>query len=566
MKTRLLLPFAAIPALALTAAAQVTTLVHAMDDIQALTPIDDEYALFFGDEGAGLGTELYRWRADTGVLLVKDLIPGSQSSSFGPFHKAWLGGQRTTLFIAWGTATPQKLWRTDGTPAGTQVVFPVDMPGQPAPAVGLQELVFHPQAGKAFFSASGLEGGLWATDGTPAGTVRVLADPNPPTLLVPFGRGVFFKRGSASIERFDTVTGQITTVAGIPPGLCSELVPLGDALVLVHSANFSSNARKLWRIDPVSMTASVVVDFDPNGFDGVDVLGRAEHAGAFYLMAYDGTGVRHLYRTDLTAAGTQKLGVAPVAYDRFDEPGAVGSGWLATTSLIVTELSVKTPVSAFDSFGGGAPSELGVESRAFVAGAMPAVYANGGIFFQGNLPNGPDQLFFTDGTVAGTQPVSVTIPHASTLGADIVICDGRVLFDGKFDAVTQGLLEYTLPGAYAAELGGISGTPRLRATDPILGSTVQMSGQGAQAGSVGILAYSLPPTAPLNLGIGVPLWVDPNGAFLIPGLLTPTWSRTFPLPNDPNLAGAKFNLQAWFANPITGLIEGSNALRMNLAP
>lgn len=552
--------------LAPTASAQVAP-IQAMDAIESLTSIDDEYALFAGDDGGGLGLELYRWRADTGVTLLKDITPGPQGSSLRSFTKAWIGGQRLTFFVEVDVANGYKLWRTDGTAAGTSMVSDFGY-GPPLLGLSISDLAFHPQAGTLFVSiASGSnnEEGLWSTDGTSAGTVHLVPGFFPPQNLTPFGQYLFYRQGNA-VYRYDTVTGQVTSVAGVSGGSVWEIMRVGDEIAMRRSVTTSQSTMELWRIDPVAMTANLVRDFNTSGGDEVQWITRAEGAGEIYFTALNGAGVTHVYRSDLTATGTQSLGVAPGQFSRIKSSDAVGNGTFVSTASVFSGTNLSLPAYAFDTAGAGTPVDLGFESNAYFYGLMPEAHANGGTYLFGKYPGGSDALFFTTGTALGTVQLSPTILFASSMYNDIVLCDGRVLFDGRFDPATQGLLEYTLPGAYAADLGTYDGAPRMRASDPILGSTVQMSGEGAQPGTAGVLTYSLAPPAPLDLGTGVPLWVDPVGFYLVPGLLSPTWSRAFPLPNDPTLTGAKFNLQAWFVNPLTGALEGSNALRMNLAP
>jgi ELWxxDGT repeat protein len=70
---------------------------------------------------------------------------------------------------------PQALWRSDGTPAGTRIVKTIDPPHESEVVGGLLLPELTVAGGHLFFRADdGVHGAeLWATDGTPEGTVMV---------------------------------------------------------------------------------------------------------------------------------------------------------------------------------------------------------------------------------------------------------------------------------------------------------------------------------------------------------------------------------------------------------
>jgi ELWxxDGT repeat protein len=137
--------------------------------------------LYFGAEGAGLGTEIWKTDGIHGTTLVKDLAPGSASSYARGFNV--VGNQ--LLFAATDQANFNglSLWKTDGTTDGTQSIKPDIQPfafGQEVVNLnGSQYFV----AGQA---ATGLE--LWKSDGTTAGTVLIkdiLPGPSTKSLINP---------------------------------------------------------------------------------------------------------------------------------------------------------------------------------------------------------------------------------------------------------------------------------------------------------------------------------------------------------------------------------------------
>lgn len=108
------------------------------------------------------------------AFLVKDVI-GPESSVYGsaPNYFKFVGG--ITFFTASDLVHGLELWKTDGTPAGTQLVKDI-RPGRD----GSEPLEFADFNGKLIFSANDGSSGheIWLSDGTAAGTVMI-KDINP---------------------------------------------------------------------------------------------------------------------------------------------------------------------------------------------------------------------------------------------------------------------------------------------------------------------------------------------------------------------------------------------------
>ena len=112
--------------------------------------------LFFCGSDGQSGSELYKTDGTpAGTELVKDLNPGSGSAL--PYNFTELNGNLyfITGLLAFGT----QLWRTDGTTAGTQFV---KLLAGPSSLVALN--------GRIYFLAYDSVRGLWESDGTDAGT------------------------------------------------------------------------------------------------------------------------------------------------------------------------------------------------------------------------------------------------------------------------------------------------------------------------------------------------------------------------------------------------------------
>ncbi len=136
--------------------------------------------LFRANDGTS-GPEL--WRTDgtgAGTVRVADLNAGSSGSS--PYELTSFGG--AIYFHADDGVHGRELWKSDGTEPGTTMLADIG----PGSAAGLN--LFQTPHGlipvsatkMLFFSDDGTTGNeLWVTDGTPAGTARVV-DLNPGTL------------------------------------------------------------------------------------------------------------------------------------------------------------------------------------------------------------------------------------------------------------------------------------------------------------------------------------------------------------------------------------------------
>src|SRR5262249_36547224 len=150
------------------------------------------------------GVEL--WKSDgspAGTTLVKDINPGGGHSFPGDFTVA--GG--TLFFTAIdgpdnGTTNGRELWKTDGTPGGTQLVEDINPGGNGSPnspaAVG-DTLLFQATDG-----TNGFE--LWRSDGTAMGTQMVKdITPGPsgsyPNELAEFGGTLFFSASDGTNGR-----------------------------------------------------------------------------------------------------------------------------------------------------------------------------------------------------------------------------------------------------------------------------------------------------------------------------------------------------------------------------
>ncbi|WP_412463703.1 ELWxxDGT repeat protein [Flavobacterium mekongense] len=143
--------------------------------------------VFFRAIGPGVGYEI--WKTDgteINTSLVKDIRPGSASSiSEYPF---FLEYNNIFYFKANDGIHGEELWRSDGTESGTYLVKDIN-PGSNSSIDRLSNIFYNSYStinencyailnGFLYFTANdGVDSSIWRTDGTEAGTIKVIVIP-----------------------------------------------------------------------------------------------------------------------------------------------------------------------------------------------------------------------------------------------------------------------------------------------------------------------------------------------------------------------------------------------------
>ena len=296
----------------------------------------------------------------------------------------------------------------------------------------------------------------------------------------------------------------------------SQLLAHGDHLYF--SAFTPSSGTELWMYDGVS--ASMLVDLNP-GPDYSTPSGFMLVGDTLFFSADTPGSGRELWTTDGTAAGTSMV---------IDlRPG---------------------PDSGLD--------------YSFTGSITPA---SNGVYFRGNDEVHGFELFFTDGTAAGTTLVCDLEPgSASSLPREFVLLGDRLFTIANDQQLGTALFELFDARALTADLGLAGGGPVLTATPPRIGTSFEVSSIDGPAGSVGFLLLSGPAPAAYELLTlpGSVSWLDVP-SFSIAAVLTPgSSSVTLSVPPLPTLSGTLLNLQAWFLPGATIPAVTSNGLRLKL--
>jgi ELWxxDGT repeat protein len=330
--------------------------------------------LFAADDGA---TGVEPWVSDgtaAGTSLLADLAPGPDWSS--PLFALPVGG--TNVLGAY-----TGLWATDGTTAGTTQILPASIGSVYNPASAL---------GKVFFTAEPPgtgDPGLWWTDGTAAGTAP--AGGIGPAGLTPFGPLVLYSALGSSGDLYPRLWRTDGTTPGTFP-LTAPNPALGGMVALSSVALFAADSpgagTELWKTDGTLPGTGFLADLQPG--PGSSAPGAFVRLGSRAVFtATDPAHGRELWASDGTAAGTALIAdIQP------------GSG------------------SAFGAY----PTGL------FALPGAPAI-AGGALFFVADDGTHGRELWKTDGTAAGTGLVLDILPGAgSAEPTDLTVAAGRVFF------------------------------------------------------------------------------------------------------------------------------------------
>ncbi|MEA2415480.1 MAG: hypothetical protein QOI58_2137, partial [Thermoanaerobaculia bacterium] len=292
--------------------------------------------------------------------LVKDINTtySNATKSSSPTEFAAFGSR--TFFIATTDAAGTELWSTDGTSAGTSIVSDI-IPGSGSSNPNSLHVV----NGSLLFNARDVNHGieLWTTDGTSAGT-HLLTDINPgPTSSQPVSGTVYKNR-------------------------------------MLFNADDGTDGRELWTTDGTAAGTRMLKDMNPGSASG-NPGGFVLLGDSLYFLAVGG-----LWKTDGTEAGTVKI-------------ASVSARNLAVSgSLIFFEgFTPATGVELWVSDGSESgtrmvteilPGTVGaLESNFWILGLTPF---HNGVLFPANDGVHGREMWFSDGTAAGTRMVRDFVP------------------------------------------------------------------------------------------------------------------------------------------------------------
>lgn len=331
------------------------------------------------------GYELFKTDGTpTGTQLVADINPGPTSALYGSALTVF---NNELYFFANNGTLGFELWKSNGTAAGTTLVKDI----YPGANSGINYYTNTPRFTMAansqylyFFardSATDSHYGLWRSDGTAAGTVFLKAALASGTVMTMFGDGnlLYFRASLAGLSAGD----ELCVTDGTPAGtsLLKDINPGTTSSTPANFIKLGSNilftatgpdGTELYTTDGTAAGTVLLKDINPYGNSGPAYLTRFNNQVLFY--ANDSTHGAEPWTTDGTPGGTQML------YDIM--VGAASSGTL-----------------------------------------IPFVVANNKAFFACN-----SQFWYTDGTTAGTNRFMNNFVPTSSVNNFCVRGGNRVYF------------------------------------------------------------------------------------------------------------------------------------------
>ncbi|WP_158502102.1 ELWxxDGT repeat protein [Vitiosangium sp. GDMCC 1.1324] len=346
---------------------------------RSLTVLGDTVYFVANAPGTGLSDEnpplptLWKTQGDAASTVpVGADLNATRGSNPVPFA-SWNGALYFTTFEQDEAA---KLWRSDGTAAGTKPLVDI-IPKDDTLFIlesGLSALT--PLNGALYFAAlpSFAEGfQLWKTDGTPAPT------------------------GTTAV----TTKVKLTTAAGTP----IELAAYGG--FLYFAGQDTANGTELWKTDGTDAGTTLVKDIVAGSGASSTPSRFTPMGGALYFMARDASGGRELWKTDGTGAGTVR--VADIR-DTGNRGAVLNIAGVMDGFLYFVANEASTGIELWKTDGTSTTLVKDITAGALDSG--PSVFAVLGstLYFSADDGVSGRELWKTDGTGAGTVRVKDLLP------------------------------------------------------------------------------------------------------------------------------------------------------------
>ena len=285
--------------------------------------------------------------------------------------------------------------------------------------------------------------GLWKSDGTPAGTIKINASPQYITgPLVTLGNTAYFKSGMQIWKTDGTEAGTVMVLEIPNTASLGSLVPAGN-FVFFQVANNNSVINKLWKTDGTAAGTSMVMDIDPTNSISWDPRYLFAYNNNIYFKAGNSTYGMELWKSDGTAVGT--------AVVRDVNPGS-GDGVSSLGSYFAiynNELYYRGGYATSGTFSYGLWKTNGTDPGTMLVKATSymdnLIEINGLLYFfaydeGGNVGNSlyGEELWRSDGTPSGTYMIKDIKPGSGSgisSGSQLANINGKIVF-GASDGTT----------------------------------------------------------------------------------------------------------------------------------
>ncbi len=396
----------------------------------------DSAVYFIASNGSGYH-QLWKYDGSDSTAVLLTEFAKRISSSWSPVLMEFDG----RVFLAEQDGSQAELWATDGTPEGT---LPLAEIGS-----GLIEGYAVLDATLYFAVRGNNVGALWKSDGTATGTQKI-ADFESIYAPVTLGNHLYFSAndGSSGSElwRSDGTAAGTSLVHEIWAG------PVGSGaaeLTVVHGvlyfvAQDSTSRSELWRTDGTAEGTQLVADINPGLNQSSSPRYLMNVNGTLYFTADDGTHGRELWKFDPTTA-TASL-VQDIRLGGFSSD-PIGLEQLGDQILFVADDGVHgkelwhsngTPggTSLLVDVDPGSSSGLDYNTS---ASSLPLlapelVRVNSEVYFRASDGIHGFELWKTDGTAAGTHRVADILPGGRSSSPANLALAGEALYFSARDA------------------------------------------------------------------------------------------------------------------------------------
>ena len=472
----------------------------------------------------GQGTSLFRTDgvAVGGVITPTTVRSGLTFNSIAA--QLWTNFNGTYLFTADdGSGAGEELWKSDGTPGGTQLVKDVE----PGPT-GSRPFWFIPYgpggtSGVIFATLGGAQiGSLFKSDGTAAGTgllkdVNASTGDSAPIFLTPFKNHLYFvafepgygMTGGGELYRTDgTAAGTgifLDLNVGPVGGSITSLKAMGDWLYFSGNDPALNAGAELWRTN--GSVLEFVKDINP-GSANSSISAPTVSGNYLFFRATNTADGEELWRTDGTNFGTIRMS---------NLASTVGVGTVVDVNgrLYFTS-TVQTSGAYSGLWWSDGWGSVGVANTFTNVSGM--VNVNGTLYIAGTTPTDGSRLFKIG--PGDTQPVLVANPLNAAGAGNLTDVNGTLFFSASTSATGVELFKVDPATGQIALVknirGGTSssspsfivsanGVAYFRADDGVVGQELWRS-DGTDAGThlvkdINPAIVPGPPPAPANSGI-----------------------------------------------------------------
>lgn len=325
------------------------------------------------------------------------------------------------IFTGFNVAYGNELWVSDGTVAGTMLLKDIYTgPNNSDPQGGTETYTVINNI--MYFSADdGTSRKLWKTDGTPAGTVLVKDVGSAfsfPFILSPVGSTLFFTVGKQLWKSDGTDPGTIMVKDFSPGGITATFSKtfIGNGVYTFFVANDGSTGMELWRTDGTPGNTIRLADINAGASDGINLYTGgipdwnvySFNSNIYFQPITSGT---KLYKSDGTVPGTVLVtdinpNASPIG---LTDAIVVGNNlvFAANGELYKSDGTAGGTVLIKDINPGPAFSnpKIFYPREDFANGYSPGLFAGGRFFFTADNGTNGLELWISDGTTAGTMMV-----------------------------------------------------------------------------------------------------------------------------------------------------------------